>query len=57
MNYRGKKMRFEVEAPSGVSNQLFSVPAFNYGWQPHYLLDEPVTVYCRLDASCDGRFG
>ena len=44
MNYRGKKMRFEVEAPSGVSNQLFSVPAFNYGWQPHYLLDEPVTA-------------
>ena len=44
MNYRGKKMRFKVETPSGVSQQLFSVPAFNYGWQPHYLLDEPVSV-------------
>ena len=44
MNYRGSRMRFEVEAPSGVSQQLFSVPAFNYGWQPHYLLDEPVFV-------------
>ena len=42
MNYRGKKMRFVVEAPSGVSQQLLSVPAFNYGWQPHYLLDIPV---------------
>ena len=44
MNYRGKKMRFEVEAPSGISTQLFSVPAFNYGWQPHYLLNDPVSV-------------
>ena len=31
-------------SPSGVSQQLFSVPAFNYGWQPHYLLDKPVSV-------------
>lgn len=44
MNYRGSRMRFEIEAPSGVSQQLFSVPAFNYGWQPHYLLDKPVFV-------------
>ena len=44
MNYRGKRMRFMVETPSGVSQQLFSVPAFNYGWQPHYLLDAPVSV-------------
>ena len=44
MNYRGKKMRFMVEAPDGSTQQLLSVPAYNYGWQPHYLLDTPVAV-------------
>jgi mono/diheme cytochrome c family protein/peroxiredoxin len=32
MSYRGKKMRF------------VSVPAYNYGWQPHYVFDEPVAI-------------
>jgi len=44
MNFRGKKMRFEVESPDGTIQKLLSVPAYNYGWQPHYLLNEPVRV-------------
>ncbi|MFT4813747.1 MAG: hypothetical protein ACI9WR_001051, partial [Paracoccaceae bacterium] len=24
--------------------EIFSVPAYNYGWQPHYILDEPVKI-------------
>ena len=44
MNFRGKKMRFEVESPDGTIQNLLSVPAYNYGWQPHYLLNEPVRV-------------
>lgn len=44
MNFRGKKMRFEVESPDGAIQNLLSVPAYNYGWQPHYLLNEPVRV-------------
>ncbi len=44
MSYRGKRMRFVVERADGQRETLFSVPAYNYGWQPHYLLDEPVTV-------------
>ncbi len=46
MNFRGKRMKFVVESPEGQSRQLFSVPAYNYGWQPDYLLDdaEPVAA-------------
>ncbi len=44
MNYRGKKMKFLVEAPDGTQQELLSVPAYNYGWQPHYLLDTQVAV-------------
>ena len=44
MSYRGKKMRFVAVSPMGETRVLFSVPAYNYGWQPHYLLDEPVAV-------------
>lgn len=44
MNFRGKRMKFLVEDPSGASREIFSVPAYNYGWQPHYQLDEAEPV-------------
>jgi len=44
MNFRGKRMKFIVEDPDGNSSEIFSVPAYNYGWQPHYQLDEAVPV-------------
>ena len=57
MNTRGKRMRFVAVAPSGSERVLFSVPAYNYGWQPHYLLDEPVLVKAgsvlRVDGALD----
>lgn len=44
MNFRGKRMKFVVEDPDGRTRELFSVPAYNYGWQPHYSLDEAEPV-------------
>jgi len=44
MNFRGKRMKFIVENPDGLIREIFSVPAYNYGWQPDYLLDEVVPV-------------
>ena len=41
MNYRGKKMKFVAQYPDGSSETLLSVPAYNYGWQPHYVLNTP----------------
>ncbi len=39
MNYRGKKMKFAYQAPGEPLREIFSVPAYNYGWQPYYRLD------------------
>ena len=44
MNYRGKRMKFAIEEPDGVKRDIFSVPTYNYGWQPHYVLDKPLAL-------------
>lgn len=44
MNFRGKKMKFVLETPDGESEDIFSIPAYNYGWQPNYMLDESVSI-------------
>ena len=44
MNGRGKKMKFTARFADGSSQDIISVPAYNYGWQPHYLLDEAVSI-------------
>lgn len=44
MHYRGKKMKFAATLPNGETRDLFSVPAYNYGWQPDYQLSESITL-------------
>lgn len=44
MNFRGKKMKFAIELADGSLKEFFSVPAYNYGWQPHYLLEQAERV-------------
>ncbi|MFK7864126.1 MAG: hypothetical protein AB8B95_07885 [Pseudohongiellaceae bacterium] len=44
MNFRGKKMKFVLEQPSGEMTNIFSIPAYNYGWQPNYMLEDSVLV-------------
>ncbi|GJM13382.1 MAG: hypothetical protein DHS20C12_17850 [Pseudohongiella sp.] len=41
MNQRGKAMKFELIEPNADPQTLVSVPAYNYGWQPHYWLEKP----------------
>ena len=44
MNYRGKRMKFSIEEADGIIKDIFSIPAYNYGWQPHYKLNEPLAL-------------
>ncbi|MEX0964369.1 MAG: hypothetical protein WDZ52_10080 [Pseudohongiellaceae bacterium] len=44
MNFRGKKMKFALESERGEVRDILSIPAYNYGWQPHYHLTEDLTV-------------
>jgi len=56
MNFRGKRMKFVVESPDGDMKELFSVPAYNYGWQPHYLLDQAESVQAGSTLRVIGAF-
>lgn len=56
MSYRGKKMKFVVQRPDGSIEELFSVPAYNYGWQPHYYLDQPAIVTAGSKLQVIGAF-
>ena len=56
MHYRGKNMKFAVENPDGSLQDILSVPAYNYGWQPHYHLSEPVLVPAGVPVHVIGAF-
>lgn len=56
MNYRGKRMEFLVESVEGERSRIFSVPAYNYGWQPHYILDEPIHLSAGSRVIVEGAF-
>ena len=56
MNARGKNMKFSVERPDGTLQDILSVPAYNYGWQPHYVLDEPISVPAGSTVHVSGAF-
>ena len=56
MNYRGKKMKFAVEETGGSLREIFSVPAYNYGWQPHYILEQPEKIEAGTKVHVIGAF-
>lgn len=56
MNERGKKMKFTVTFPDGKTQDILSIPAYNYAWQPHYVLAEPVNVPAGSTVHVTGAF-
>ena len=56
MNFRGKEMKFAYEAPGEPLREIFSVPAYNYGWQPYYRLDEPLRLPAGAVLHVSGAF-
>ena len=44
MHLRGKAFRFELERPDGVRQVLVDVPRYDFNWQFHYALREPMDV-------------
>ncbi len=56
MNFRGKRMKFAVETPGEPLREVFSVPAYNYGWQPYYRLDEQVAIAAGAVLRVSGAF-
>ncbi len=56
MNYRGKHMKFALQQPDGNKETVFSIPAYNYGWQPHYWFDEPRVIEAGTTMHVVGAF-
>jgi peroxiredoxin len=56
MNFRGKKMKFVVESPAGEKHDIFSIPAYNYGWQPHYQLETAEEIVAGSTVHVVGAF-
>jgi len=56
MSYSGKAMKFSVERPDGKVEELLSIPAWNYGWQPHYILGNAVQIPAGSKVHVNGAF-
>ncbi len=56
MNFRGKKMKFAWREPGASLQEILSVPAYNYGWQPYYRLDAPLTIPAGASLHVIGAF-
>jgi len=56
MHFRGKDMKFTAEFPDGSTQDLLSVPAYSYAWQPTYQLSDPARLPAGTKVHVTGTF-
>ncbi|PCH59437.1 MAG: hypothetical protein COC19_07090 [SAR86 cluster bacterium] len=56
MHFRGKRMKFSVQQNDGNWHDLLSIPAYNYGWQPHYQLEQSAFLKAGTKVRVSGAF-
>ena len=56
MHFRGRDMKFVAELPDGTRQDILSVPAYSYAWQPTYQLSEPLFLPAGTKAHVTGAF-
>jgi len=56
MHYRGKYARFKVIYPDNSTEELLSVPNYNFAWQPTYRLSEPKRIPAGSRVVVSGAF-
>ncbi|MDP1932712.1 MAG: redoxin domain-containing protein [Gammaproteobacteria bacterium] len=56
MHYRGKRVKYRLEYPSGLTEELLSVPNFQHNWQMTYRLREPKFLPAGTVIVADGAF-
>jgi thiol-disulfide isomerase/thioredoxin len=44
MHLRGKDFRYNLTIPGQPERTLLSVPAYDFGWQSYYILDQPLDL-------------
>lgn len=56
MHVRGKDFRYTATYPDGRSEILLSVPAYDFGWQSAYVLNEPKAIPAGTRIDCLAHF-
>ena len=56
MHYRGKHFKFKVIYPDHTSEELLSVPNYNFNWQPTYRLQKPKSLPAGSRVVVSGAF-
>ena len=56
MHYRGKYFRFKVIYPDESTEELLSVPNYNFNWQPTYRLESPKVLPAGSRVVVSGAF-
>ena len=56
MHLRGKSFSYKAVYPDGRSEDLLSVPAFDFGWQSYYTLAEPKAMPKGTKILCEAHF-
>jgi mono/diheme cytochrome c family protein len=56
MHLRGKDFEYEVQYPDGRNEKVLSVPRWDFNWQVHYELAEPMIVPKGTKLACTAHF-
>ena len=56
MHLRGKSFSYKAVYPDGRTENLLSVPSFDYGWQTYYSLAEPKAMPKGTKIFCEAHF-
>ncbi len=56
MHLRGKDFRYTVTKPGEAPQTVLSVPAYDFGWQTYYVLDQPMVLPKGTRIDCLAHF-
>ena len=56
MHLRGKRIKFTAEYPDMSTEEILSVPAYNFNWQRTYFFSEPLIIPAGTKITSSGAF-
>ncbi len=56
MHLRGKSFRYELTKADGTSEIVLDVPRYDFNWQNHFILSNPITAPAGSEMRCTAHF-
>lgn len=56
MHLRGKSFRYELKKPDGTTDILLDVPRYDFNWQNHFILSQPMIMPAGSEMHCTAYF-